>query len=120
MLCNICSNINVDELIPPRESDVLSGTRQHGTYHALEAAAKAGCDLCKAIETIAVNMVNQPARLNRIRQLPVQLKMRLQGSTRPQYQGGSKLMVSCGATIIAQMEIYVLRGINPQRCLATS
>ena len=120
MLCNVCSNINVDELIPPQESDILSGTRQHATYQALEDAAKAGCDLCKAIEALAVDMVTQPARLNRMRKLAVQLKMRLPGGASSEYQGGSKLMVSCGATIIAQMEVYVPRGTNPRGCHATS
>ena len=111
VLCNICSNINVDELIPARKSDNLSGTTQHASYEALENAAKAGCDLCKIIETIAVDTATGLARLNRIRRLAVQLKMRLQGSASPQYQGGSRLLVSCGATPIAQMEVYVPRGM---------
>jgi hypothetical protein len=108
MLCDICSNINIDELIPLGQSDRHSGTHHHASYQALENAAKAGCELCRVIEIISTI---EPAMLNRIRQLPVRLKMRLHSSASSFYQGGSRLMVSCGATIIAQVEAYVPRGM---------
>ncbi len=116
MLCEICSNIDVDALIPiPAilESGIFSGTRHHSSLERLGAASKAGCDLCKTIETLAVEQV-QNARLNRLRQLPVWLKMRMQGADSPDYQGASRLLVSVGAMIIAELEAYIPRGVVRQ------
>jgi len=113
MLCDVCSNIDVDELIPAPailETGILSGARHHSSYQDLVNAAKDGCKLCKTIEDISKKLVKQPTKLSRMHKLPVQLKMRLQGHANPEYQGGSMLWVTCGGGIIANFEVYILRG----------
>lgn len=115
MLCEICQTINVDELIPPEdvlETGIFSGTKHHASFAELESAAEGGCDLCKAIQACATALIKQPALLRRLSPHPVELKLRLKGHANPGYQGGSKLWASCQGKIIAQLEVYVPRGID--------
>lgn len=113
MLCSVCTNINVDELIPAPallQAGVISGTAHHASYEDLEDAAKNGCFLCKNIDSSSARVGKQSAKINEMRKFPVQLKMLLQGNANPGYQGGTKLLVSCGGGIIASFEAYVPRG----------
>lgn len=113
MLCSVCGNINVDDLIPAPallQSGVISGTTHHASYEDLEDAAKNGCVLCKTIHGSSTGSGKQPAKINRMRKFPVQLKLLLQGNANPGYQGGTRLVVSCGGGIIASFEAYVPRG----------
>lgn len=115
MLCEICKTINVDELIPLEkvlETGIFSGTTHHASFAELESAAKAGCELCKAIERCAYDLIKQPVLLKRLSSHPIELKFRLKGHANPGYQGGSKLWASCQGKIIAQLEAYVARGIT--------
>jgi hypothetical protein len=114
MLCEICEKINVDELIPPEEilqTGIFSGTKHHASFTDLESAAKAGCDLCSAIEKCAHNLIKQPILLKRLSPHSIDLKLRLKGHANLGYQGGSKLWASCRGMIVAQLEAYVPRGI---------
>lgn len=114
MLCEICQKINVDELILPEEiirTGIFSGTKHHASFADLESAAKAGCDLCSAIEKCAHNLIRQPIELKRLSPHSIALKLRLKGHANLGYQGGSKLWVSCQGKIIAELEAYVPRGI---------
>jgi hypothetical protein len=114
MLCDICSNLNCDELIPPAESldaGKLSGTIQHASFSGLESAAKSGCDLCSGIMKLSSTLAKQRVNLDRMRRWPVTLKAELKNRNTPRYQGTSKLWVSCGGAIIAQFEVYVARGM---------
>jgi hypothetical protein len=43
MLCNICSRINLDELVSEE------GMKHHKDFIDLLNAAKAGCPLCEAV-----------------------------------------------------------------------
>ncbi|KAI9729638.1 MAG: hypothetical protein M1818_008441 [Claussenomyces sp. TS43310] len=107
MLCDICRHINVEELLS-LDGNQDGGTSQHALYSDLEGAAKAGCSLCQAIESMAIASVSsQPARYNHLRRFPVRLKMRRRGRADAQYQGASQLFVTCGAALIAQFEAYV-------------
>jgi len=108
MLCDTCRNINFDELIPAPE--VFSGTRHHASFKDLQEAARAGCELCEAVVNLAGDLDVQSAIRDRLRQVPINLKLGLQDRGKPQYQGASKLMVACGATIIARLEVYIPRG----------
>jgi hypothetical protein len=113
MLCGVCSNINVDELIPVPallQAGVISGTAHHVSYEDLEKAAENGCILCKIIDSSPTRLGKNPSKTSRMRKFQVQLKMLLQGSQNPGYQGGTKLLVACGGDIIARFEAYVLRG----------
>jgi hypothetical protein len=115
MLCEICKTINVDELIPSEdilETGIFSGTKHHASFVELEYAAKTGCELCKAIERCAHDLIKQPVLLKRLSTHPIELKLRLKGHANPGYQGGSKLWASCQGKIIAQLEAYVSRGIT--------
>ena len=114
MLCEICQKLNVDELIPPEailRTGILSGTKHHASFADLQSAAKAGCDLCSAIEKCAQNLIKQPILLKRLSSHSVWLKSQLKGHANPGYQGGSRLWVSCQGKTIAQLEAYVARGI---------
>lgn len=113
MLCAICSDIDVDALTIPTTTTV-SGTSHHTSLERLRDAASAGCSLCTAIDTMTMDRV-QKARLDRMRHLPVWLKMRRQGAHSPDYQGASKLLISVGSMIIAELEVYITRGMlkNP-------
>lgn len=113
MLCEICKTINVDELVPSEEVleiGIFSGTTHHASFAELESAAKAGCELCKAIERCAHDLIKQPVLLKRLSSYPIELKFRLKGHANPGYQGGSKFWASCQGKIIAQLEAYVPRG----------
>jgi hypothetical protein len=113
MLCNVCSNVNIDDLIPTPlllQSGVVSGARHHASYEDLENASRNGCELCKIIESSSSNSIIQQAKIKRMRKFPVHLKMLLQGNQSPEYQGGTKLLVACGGDIIANFESYVVRG----------
>jgi hypothetical protein len=113
MLCNVCSNINVDELIPAPalfRAGVVSGTGHHARYEDVENAAKNGCLLCKIIDGSLTRLSKQQAKINRMRKFPVKLKMLLHGNQNPGYQGGTKLFVTCGGEIIANFEAYAPRG----------
>jgi hypothetical protein len=115
MLCEICQTINVDELIPSEnvlKSGIFSGTKHHASFAELECAAKTGCELCKAIERCAHDLIKQPILLKRLSPHPIELKLRLKGHANPGYQGGSKLWATCQGKIIAQLEAYVPRGIT--------
>lgn len=115
MLCEICKTINVDELIPSEdilETGIFSGTTHHASFTELESAANAGCELCKAIERCAHDLIKQPTLLKLLSPHPIELKLRLKGHANPGYQGGSKLWASCQGKIIAQLEAYVPRGIT--------
>lgn len=113
MLCSVCSNVNVDELIPATsllQSGVVSGTAHHPSYEELENAATNGCSLCRIIDSSLIRLGKQSAKIKRVGRFPVQLKMLLQGNANPGYQGGTKLLVTCGGQIIANFEAYVPRG----------
>jgi hypothetical protein len=113
MLCSVCSNINIDDLIPTPvllQSGVVSGARHHTSYKDLENASRNGCELCRIIEDSSSKSTVQQAKIKRMRKFPVHLKMLLQGNQSPEYQGGTKLLVACGGDIIANFESYVARG----------
>lgn len=106
MLCHACKSINIDALIPPQsalEAGTISGTTQHATFGALQEAARDGCALCAAINDCA-------PRLRRMQGDPVELKMQLRGHANAWYEGGCRLFVSCGAVVIARLEVCVARG----------
>jgi hypothetical protein len=113
MLCSVCSNISIDDLIPTPvllQSGVVSGARHHASYGELENASINGCELCRIIESSSSKSTIQQAKIKRMRKFPVHLKMLLQGNQSPEYQGGTKLLVACGGDIIANFESYVVRG----------
>jgi hypothetical protein len=113
MLCSICSNIDVDELIPSPSllrDGIISGTQHHDTYQDLENAARNGCELCKTIESSLPKTTIQQAKIKRMRKFSIHLKMVLQGNQIAEYQGGTKLLVSCSGDVIANFEAYVARG----------
>jgi len=115
MLCSVCSNINVDELIPVPallQAGVISGTAHHVSYEDLKKAAENGCVLCKTIDSSPIRIRKNRAKTSKMREFPVQLKMLLHGNQNPGYQGGMKLLVACGGDIIANFETYVPRGRN--------
>jgi hypothetical protein len=76
----------------------------------LESAAKGGCELCKAIEGCAIDLIKQPILVKRLSAHPIELKLRRKGHRNPGYQGGCKLWASCAGKIIAQLEAYFPRG----------
>jgi hypothetical protein len=115
MLCEVCNTINIDDLIPLEIVDndlVISGTTHHASFAGLKSAAERGCELCKAIEACAIDLIKQPVLLKRLSSNPVEFKLRRKGRNNPGYQGGCKLWVSCEGKIIAQLEAYLLRGID--------
>ena len=119
MLCQICQTINIDALIPPEsalDNGTISGTTHHSTFANLQNAASAGCELCKAVDRCAHKQIRQEARLRRLLGYPVELKMHLKGHANSEYEGACKLFVSCQATIVAQLEVYVARGMEFERC----
>ena len=113
MLCSVCSNINVDELIPTLallSAGVISGTSYHASYEDLEHASRSGCELCNTIESSFPKSGIQQAKIKRMRKFPMHLKMLLRGNQSTDYQGGTKLLIACGGDIIATFEAYVARG----------
>lgn len=115
MLCEACKSIDGDKLIPTKEfleAGVLSGTRHHASFAELEAAAKAGCEFCAAIETCTIAAIKEPPRRERLLPHPVDLKMRLKSHASPGFQGGSKLWAVCEGKVIAHLEVFVPRGMT--------
>lgn len=114
MLCQVCGNIEFDQLIPTDAklaAFVLSGTQHHETFANLVTAAESGCELCKAIQKSVLGPVSL---LESFMSYPVHLKMRLKGQAYAGYRGASDLWVLCLGKTVAKLELYVPRGMQTE------
>jgi hypothetical protein len=114
MLCQTCNSIDFDKLIP-NEADwgagVVSGTKHHENFADLIAAAKSGCELCAVIEGSMTVTTKQAALRERLMSKPIYLKMRPKGREYSGYQGCCGLWVYCLGKVIAELEMYIPRGM---------